>query len=272
MKKLNFGCGNRIAPGWENIDFNPMVSGVRQVNLLRGFPYPDNWFEAVYSSHVLEHFSRADGQNVVAECYRVLRPGGIMRTVLPDLEASCREYLRLLDEVEQSDTARRQYAWIILEMLDQMVRTRSAGDMGAFFAELERNGDRAMAAYVTARTQNTPLQEPKPRSWPEKIAALSAGKIKGRLLHLYARGILRLIPGGLRRMMIDKTPPGEKHRWMYDRYSLKQLMQQAGFRDCRLVSAHESAIPGFAADYLDVNPDGQPYKNISLYCEAIKPA
>lgn len=271
MKKLNFGCGDRIAAGWENIDFNPMVPGVRQVNLLQGFPYPDGWFDAVYSSHVLEHFSRDDGRWVVAECFRVTRPDGILRIVLPDLEASCREYLRLLDEVEHQEEARRRYEWIILELLDQMVRTHGTGEMRNFFEVLELSGDREMSAYVIARTQNTPLQVPAPRSLRAKIASLSPGKIKGKLLHLYARGLLRLIPGGLRSMMVDETPPGEKHRWMYDRYSLIQLMEQAGYQDARLVDAHESAIPGFADDHLDVNPDGLPYKNISLYGEAVKP-
>ncbi|HMP74544.1 MAG TPA: SAM-dependent methyltransferase, partial [Kiritimatiellia bacterium] len=95
---------------------------------------------------------------------------------------------------------------------------------------------------------------------------------KSLLVRLYARGLLRLIPGGMRRMMVDETPPGEKHRWMYDRYSLVTLLQQTGFSECRLLAAHESAIPDFGHDHLDVNPDGLPYKNVSLYCEAIKPA
>lgn len=271
MKKLNFGCGDRIAAGWDNIDFNPMVPGVRQVNLLQGFPYPDGWFDAVYSSHVLEHFSRADGRRVLAECHRVLKPGGILRTVLPDLEASCREYLRILDEAMQSEKGRKRYEWIILELLDQMVRTRGAGEMRDFFEALAQSGDQDLATYVIARTQNTPLQVPPPRSWQEKVASLSPGKIKAKLVQAYARALLYLIPGSYRRMMVDETPPGEKHRWMYDRYSLVALLKETGFHPCRILNAHESAIPGFSADRLDVNADGQPYKNVSLYAEAIKP-
>ena len=94
--KLNFGCGLRFSSNWENIDFHSDNSQVKRVNLLAGFPYPDSSFEAVYSSHVLEHFDRDQGRFLVAESYRLLRKGGVFRVVVPDLQGSCNEYLRIL--------------------------------------------------------------------------------------------------------------------------------------------------------------------------------
>src|SRR5580658_121949 len=102
MRKLNFGCGNRIAPHWTNIDFHSSDSRVTRANLLSGFPFPDQSFDFVYSSHVLEHFTKEQARVLLAEAHRVLKPGGIIRTVVPDLEGTCREYLRILD-LDNSD-------------------------------------------------------------------------------------------------------------------------------------------------------------------------
>ena len=96
MESLNFGCGTRFAPGWTNIDFHGDGIHVRRVNLLAGFPFPDNSFDVAYSSHVLEHFTPQQGAFLIRESCRVLKAGGTLRTVVPDLEASCREYLRIL--------------------------------------------------------------------------------------------------------------------------------------------------------------------------------
>ena len=271
MKKLNFGCGTRVADGWENIDFAPFAPGVKQVNLLAGFPYPDASFDVAYSSHVLEHFSRADGRFLVGECHRVLKPGGLVRIVVPDLENTCREYLRVLDGVAASPTARRQYDWVILELLDQMVRTAPSGEIRDFERRLIDSGDRELLDYFIARTENVRHDPEPPRPLAQRLAGLSAGKVKAKLLSLYARGVVKLIPANLRRMLIDQVPPGEKHRWMYDRHGLGLLLTGVGFTDVRFLTAHESGIPGLLEDRLDVNADGQPYKNVSLYAEARKP-
>jgi hypothetical protein len=71
-------------------------------------------------------------------------------------------------------------------------------------------------------------------------------------------------------MVWSGTSIGEKHRWMYDRYGLKLLMKESGFEDIRFLAFNESTIPGFCEDRLDSNPDGTPYKNVSIFCEATK--
>lgn len=260
-----------MAPGWEHIDFVPLAPGVKRVNLLAGFPYPDNTFDAVYSSHVMEHFSRDEGRRVLQACHRILKPGGILRVVVPDLEQNCREYLRLLDEAATKPEAARQYDWVILEMLDQMVRDKPSGYMQSFLADLQARNDHAMMAYVKSRTQDNIWDTAWQQIRRTGVSGITPGKVLSKLQRIYVDLILRLVPPAIRKLMVDGTPPGEKHRWMYDRYSLIRLMEQVGYRDARLVNAHESAIPGFADDHLDVNPDGMPYKNISLYGEAVKP-
>jgi predicted SAM-dependent methyltransferase len=49
------------------------------------FPCEDRQFDFVYSEHMLEHLSFESGASMLAECRRVLRPGGRLRVSTPDL-------------------------------------------------------------------------------------------------------------------------------------------------------------------------------------------
>jgi hypothetical protein len=64
---------------------------------------------------------------------------------------------------------------------------------------------------------------------------------------------------------------GEVHLWMYDRYSLRQVLEIAGFMKVRRCQAAESYIPGFQDYQLDT-VNGQVRKPDSLFMEAIKPS
>lgn len=55
-------------------------------NLKRGIPFADGSSDAVYHSHLLEHFDRDDALNFLIECRRALKPGGLIRVVVPDLK------------------------------------------------------------------------------------------------------------------------------------------------------------------------------------------
>ncbi len=62
-------------------------------DLRKPLPLPDGVASAVYGSHVLEHLYLDEGERLLQECHRVLRPGGILRLVVPDLRAVVEEYL-----------------------------------------------------------------------------------------------------------------------------------------------------------------------------------
>jgi predicted SAM-dependent methyltransferase len=129
MKMLNLGCGEKYHPAWINIDFVSNDKNVIAHNLLKGIPFGDNEVDVVYHAHVLEHFSPEDGKNLVKECFRVLKPGGILRVGVPDLENIIREYIRNLEGAKNGDSeAAARYEWIKLELLDQMVRHRRGGN------------------------------------------------------------------------------------------------------------------------------------------------
>lgn len=273
MKNLNFGCGDRLChTGWTNLDFHSHDQSVVRHNLLERFPFQDSTFDAVYSSHVLEHFPPSGGNFLLRESFRVLKPGGIIRIVVPDLESTCREYVRILDGYETDSLARRQHEWILIELLDQMVRNRPSGMVPDFKNRIIDQHDHELITYVQNRTQNTSWAQPTQKSFLDRLKRLHPAKVKEKLLYFWVRSVRMLLPKALRKLAIDDTPLGEKHRWMYDRYSLRLALEAAGFESLSFKTHSTSDIAGFLDAQLDSHADGSPYKNNSIYIEAVKPA
>jgi hypothetical protein len=75
----------------------------------------------------------------------------------------------------------------------------------------------------------------------------------------------------LENLLIGNTArAGVLHRWMYDRFSLEQLLKDAGFSSIKMYDEKTSSIEGWNTWSLDVEPDGLPYKQGSIYVEAQK--
>ncbi|MGD0843134.1 MAG: methyltransferase domain-containing protein [Geobacteraceae bacterium] len=62
-------------------------------DIVKGLPISPESCNGVYCSHVLEHLSLDDCRSALHNTHKLLRPGGIFRLVLPDLEHSVRQYL-----------------------------------------------------------------------------------------------------------------------------------------------------------------------------------
>jgi len=56
-------------------------------------PFASQSADAVYSSHMLEHLTRSEGTRFLVEAKRVLRVGGWLRIVVPDLRRLVERYL-----------------------------------------------------------------------------------------------------------------------------------------------------------------------------------
>ncbi|HTY43631.1 MAG TPA: methyltransferase domain-containing protein [Patescibacteria group bacterium] len=82
MKKLNFGCGNDIKEGWDNIDIQKGPSISKNFDFDK-FPYPikDDIYDYIYASCIMEHLD--DVEKVFSELWRVSKPGGIIHIVVP---------------------------------------------------------------------------------------------------------------------------------------------------------------------------------------------
>lgn len=114
---LNLGCGTTAPANWMNCDSSlhaqiskiPFMHSVFRVAGLVGgaewpknidyvslnnpFPWADSSIDCVYASHVLEHLRVKTANNFLKESYRVLKPGGTLRIVVPDLLYHARRYL-----------------------------------------------------------------------------------------------------------------------------------------------------------------------------------
>jgi predicted SAM-dependent methyltransferase len=85
-QRLQIGGGWRLLDGWLNADIE-LAPGIFHMDATRPFPLDDNAFDYVFSEHMIEHIDHADAGRMLHECHRVLRPGGVIRIVTPDLKA-----------------------------------------------------------------------------------------------------------------------------------------------------------------------------------------
>lgn len=264
--KINLGCGQRFHPDWLNADLRPASPGVQSVDLSRPLPYPDGAFAVVYHSNVLEHVRPGRAEDFMRECARICRTGGVLRVAVPDLEQICRLYLARLEEAIQGKAgAREERAWMLLELIDQMTRESSGGAMGEWLKKMppsletfvfSRIGNEGRE-FVREHRGSGPAAEAPSNGWWKQLRR-KMGRILGSPTKQLARAI------GEFRLS------GEVHHWMYDRFSLKELMESVGFSEIRVMRPEESRIPGWGQFLLEIGPDGSVHKPDSLILEGIK--
>jgi predicted SAM-dependent methyltransferase len=143
VKAVNIGCGTSVAAGWINIDNSPnawlakyprlrwmlwklrILSDQRyRVNwhesvlihdVKKKLPFSDSSIDYVYTSHFLEHNSLNDARRLIADVFRILRVGGVIRVVVPDLAIGARRYLDSLQKTTPDPRAASDFlAWLQL--------------------------------------------------------------------------------------------------------------------------------------------------------------
>ena len=267
---LNLGCGKRYHKDWTNVDFISNNDNVVAANLLKGIPFPDCSYDVVYHSHLLEHLPKENSLKFVKECFRVLKPGGIIRIVVPDFENMVNEYIRVLNCLDnKSEIEEANYEWILLEILDQMVRTRSGGEMITYLAQEQVINE----SYVYSRVGDE-MKELREilidKNDSEKRGVKWFFRFGGKLT------IQKILIKIKKNIPIDEFKVGsfrlggEVHQWMYDRYSLKKLLRKSGFENIETMGASKSNIINWNWYELDIK-DGVVHKPNSLFVEASKP-
>ena len=89
---MNVGAGDFNHPFWTNVDFETeWYSEAQKVGFVNfdltkcePLPFEEGSFEAIYSSHTIEHVPNDAVESFVSESYRTLRHGGTLRITCPD--------------------------------------------------------------------------------------------------------------------------------------------------------------------------------------------
>ncbi len=93
--KLHLGCGTIYLDGWINID-NNSDNNIEKIDLFwditKKLPIFDNSVDFIYNEHLLEHLSPDEAVKSIRDFMRVLKPGGIMRIAMPDLQDTLKLY------------------------------------------------------------------------------------------------------------------------------------------------------------------------------------
>ena len=82
MKKLNFGCGDKIWDGFDNVDIQKDEKITKSFDFNK-FPYPikDNTYDYIWSRSVLEHLEEPD--KVLRELWRICKKDAIIEMIVP---------------------------------------------------------------------------------------------------------------------------------------------------------------------------------------------
>jgi len=111
---VQYGCAWCAPKSWRNFDASPTLrferipfigklytlnasrfpENVEYGDIIKGLPIPPNFCSGIYCSHVLEHLALDDFRVALKNTHRLLRRGGLFRTVVPDLETLVRAYIK----------------------------------------------------------------------------------------------------------------------------------------------------------------------------------
>ncbi|MBD2700681.1 methyltransferase domain-containing protein [Spirosoma sp. BT702] len=106
LRKIQYGCGTKLLKDWVNVDSLPVELLAawrsnqmpdadqnpvgqffyRPLDLTSRQPFADNSFEYGFCEDFIEHLTQAESITFLSECFRVLKPGGILRMSFPGLE------------------------------------------------------------------------------------------------------------------------------------------------------------------------------------------
>lgn len=140
---IQFGCGLCAPENWVNYDSSPTLrlqrvpllgalvpsgpygrfpANVLYGDIVVGLPLNDGAAGLLYCSHVLEHLSLEDLRRALRNCRKVLRPGGVFRLVLPDIEL-------LIDQYKVDAAADAAIRFMENTLLGKKTRPRGVGSL-----------------------------------------------------------------------------------------------------------------------------------------------
>lgn len=113
--RLNLGCGDKILPGYVNVDVVEARAGKSPdviCDLHELSCFEDGHADEVMAIHVVEHFWRWEVEEILKEWMRVLKPGGKMILECPNLLSACEALLAEPEVRSRPDKAGQTSMWV----------------------------------------------------------------------------------------------------------------------------------------------------------------
>lgn len=248
----NVGAGSFSHSCWTNIDlynehFEKYYKGVSKgINydlfLLKPLPLEDNSACLFYCSHTIEHVTNDAVQNLLNESYRILRPGGIIRLVCPDIDLQYRAW---------RENDRDYFYWLQYYTKPEEYER----------ADLNQRLDKASLAQIfledfASSVSTLHITGPEKRITDEELERLfKEMSYEDALDYCISKCPVE----------IQKKHPGQHLNWFNEK-KLSQMLGRAGFREVRRSAYGQSFAPVMRdTDYFDTN-----MPKVSLYVEARK--
>jgi predicted SAM-dependent methyltransferase len=93
---LDVGCGRNSRPENINLDYHWRPGVDVCCDITEGLPFPDSYVAGIFTEHCLEHIPFRSGFFVLKEFHRIIRPGGYVRIIVPDLSIYVGQYTQAL--------------------------------------------------------------------------------------------------------------------------------------------------------------------------------
>jgi len=94
--RLHLGCGDQYLDDYVNCDLYSTCADVKldcATMRLHDYPLDENLADEIMAYHLIEHFDFVQGQDVLREWYRLLKPGGRLHIETPDMLNTCKEFV-----------------------------------------------------------------------------------------------------------------------------------------------------------------------------------
>ena len=267
----NFGCGPIFSEiGFDNYDYYGIPGKIKKLDLTKPLNIPDDSYKFCYSSHCLEHISYKQVIEFLKEIYRILKPKGIVRIVVPDFESLVKEYIFILKKVKDSKSAKEDdkrnkinLQFIVDLILDDLTKE----DIYGLKDQRLASGyyDSKYVKEVSSLLNNG-----------EEIIdkeVLRGSKLFLRKLKTFikTKNKLNIIKNKIFFSFVkDPRKNGFAHKWIWDEMQLFYVLQDIGFSSIKRHDFNTSDLEDWHKFKLDSNKINQPLHPLSLYIEASK--
>lgn len=253
-KKLHFSFNDIINENlysdWASLSCNQVTDdspkNAYNYNPNLCIPFLDESFEVIYIRDILERIQESRAKSFLSDCLRALKPNGIIRVAIKDLEGICKNYINELEKFRQSKAPSDiRYNFSKLELLDKLVMEKKGGKITKFVKDNFNKDEK----YLVDRIGKESVESIKNTVIPETFINETA------------------IPSTNSEIEYSL----EKYLNLFDFFSIKEVLNEAGFVDISQKSYNESINNDIKACNFDSDENGNIKHPDEIFIEARKP-